>query len=310
MYNEEFKIQYLKDDTSNKNLSKFMPTLFETIAKFEEEYQKDLCCFNIEEIGNYFTSLSTSSVNRCLNIRSQFIKYSVYCEERNMVEDHQIHWEEADKQFIESCVNYGKQINELVTRDELLKVLNRLPNARDKFIPLAIFEGICGNRYRDFLYLTENNFSVKKDNCIVKLQDKKIEVSKQLYYYAQESAETYLLYSDGFPNGRKVFDENDKRIIKMNKNVTVDFENSEIAYLHKISNILSKIKAITEKPFISQSALVNSGRLHYINIHKPSNISVYDYVSQNREMLTDLFGRIQTVEGVVNQYNILYGEEE
>lgn len=310
MFNEEFKMQYIKDDSSNKNFANFMPSLFETIAKYEEEYQKDLCCFNIEEIGCYFTGLSTSSVARCLNIRSQFIKYSVYCEERNMIDDHQIHWEEADKQFIINCINYGKQMEELVSRDEVLKTINGFPNPRDKFLPLAIFEGICGNRYRDFLNLTMRNFSEKNGKYTVRLENKTVEISKQLYYYAEEAAETFSLYSDGFPNGRKLFDENDKRIIKMSKRSFVDYDNQEMAYLHKISNMLSSIKNRTEKSFMSQSALVNSGRLYYINIHKPSNEDTFNYVSQNRELLSDLFGRIQTVEGIVNQYNIVYGENK
>lgn len=306
MYNEEFKMQYLKDDSSNKNLTTFMPKIFDTIGKFEEEYNKDLCNFNIEEIENFFTGLSTSSINRCLNIRSQFIKYCVYCEERNMIDDHQIHWEEADRQFIINCINYGKRLEELVTRDDLLKLLNRLENGRDKFIPLAIFEGICGNRYRDFVDLTLNSFVENKGNYIIKLKDKEKEVSKQLYYYAEEAATTYVLYSEKFPNGRRVFAEDDNRVIKINKNSNLDFRFEELAYLHRISNILSSIKSKTGKGFITQSALVNSGRLYYINTHKSINTSIFDYISQNRKLLSDLFGRIQSIEGIVEQYKILY----
>lgn len=310
MYNEEFKMQYLKDDSSNKSLLNFMPTLFENIGKFEEEYKKDLCNFNIEEIENFFTALSTSSINRCLNIRSQFIKYCVYCEARNMIDDHQIHWEEADRQFISNCINYGKRIEELVTRDDLLQALNHLANGRDKFIPLAIFEGICGNRYKDFKTLTLKDFIARKNKYIVNINGNKKEVSKQLYYYAEEAANSYVIYSERFPNGRKVFEEYDNRVVKMNKNSRLDYHYEELAYLHKISNILSSIKNKTGKGFITQSALVNSGRLYYIYINQPKDTDVYTYISQNRDKLTNLFGRIQSIEGIVEQFNILYGGGE
>lgn len=310
MYNEEFKMQYLKDDSSNKNLNNFMPTIFEKIGKFEEEYNKDLCNFNIEEIENFFTSLSTSSINRCLNIRSQFIKYCIYCEERNMIDDHQIHWEEADRQFIINCINYGKRIEELVTRDDLLKTLNHLENGRDKFIPLAIFEGICGNRYRDFVSLTLDNFTVKKDKYIINVNGHKKEVSKQLYYYAEEAAESYVLYSERFPNGRKVFNDSDNRVVKISKCSKLDYQFEELAYLHKISNIISSIKNKTGKGFITQSALVNSGRLYYIYVNKPKDTDINSYISKNRKKLSDLFGRIQSIKAIAEQYNILYGGEK
>lgn len=310
MYNEEFKKQFIADDANNKNFEKFMPTFFESIAKYEEEYNKDLCNFNIEEIRNYFTSLSTSSINRCMNIRSQFIKYSAYCEERNMVNDHQIHWEEADRQFVLNCINFGKVKSELVLRETLLRTINKFENARDKFLPLAIFEGVCGNMYSDFRELTMDDFLPNGEKYDLILPNRTIDVTKQLYYYAEESSESYVLYSERFQKGRAIFDTNDRRIIKRNKLASDTVADPGMSFLHKISNMLSKIKVNTGEAFFSQSALVNSGRLYYIYTHKEPGQKPYDYISLYRDMLTDRFGRIQSISGVVEQYEMLYGGED
>ena len=309
MYNEAFKRQFIKDDTTNKNFDKFMPRYFETIEKYEKEYGKDLCNFNVQEIENYFLGLSTASFERCQNIKAQFIKYSQYCLERNMVDDNQIHWQEIDGEYIKRILNQGKINGQLVTKEQLLMDLMRLDNASDMFIVLSIFEGICGNKYKDLHHLDIKQFYEKNGKYFVKLKDKNIEISQKLYDLAFESASCYLNYPITLGAKREVrLNKEDPWVLKRAANSTVDDENTNI---HRISNRLAAIRNIYSLPYCTQSALMTSGRLHCLYVWSDyGKRDIEDVLNEHFEEITMLYGRIQVKSALIDKYKQLYGEKE
>lgn len=308
MYNEELKKQFIKDDVTNKNFDKFMTRYFKTIEKYEEEYDKDLSNFNIQEIENYFMGLSTSSYERCQNIKSQFIKYSQYCQERNMIEDNQIHWQEVDSDFLKRTINIGKLQSQYVTRTQLLKDLNRLNNVSDIFIILAIFEGICGNRYKDFYHLSLDQFEIKDGKAFVKLQDKTLEISNKLYDLAIESANCYERIPNNISARRySRLNAEDPWVIKRAANSVVD---TEAANFHNVSLRLTHLKRHFGLPYCTQTALANSGRLDYLyRLTKSEKKDVTVVFKEHFEDITKIYGRIQVKGDLIEKYNELYGRE-
>lgn len=304
MYNEAFKNQYIEDNTDYREGKKLLPMMFNTIEMYEERYEKDLCNFTLPEIQNYFNGLATSSIARCLNIRSQFIKYSQYCQERGLIKDNQIHWQEVDRQFLNKCINVGKLDLEHVTREELLKMLGKLPNPSDKFVILGIFEGICDHGYHDFHHMSMIQFNKTKDGIWLNLTRGALSVSQQLYDFALESSETFVRYTENSSDGRKVYNPNDSYVVKVKANAK---EDTFYSWMRMISNMLTKVKKDMDAPYVTQSALTNSGRLDYIKQNLKEGEDVREYIVKNREQLEYRHGVIQNVSDLVEQYNNYYG---
>lgn len=309
MFNEALKRQFINDDATNRNFDKFMARYFETIAKYEEEYDKDLCNFNIQEIENYFVGLSTSSLERCQNIKAQFIKYCQYCQKRNLIDDNQIHWQEVDSAFLKRTLNIGKLNGQLVTRKQLLKDLDQLNNASDMFIILGIFEGLCGNMYKDFYHLDIKQFKKKSGKIILKLEDKELEVSEKLYELALESVDTYIRIPNDI-NAKKVAKLNpeDEWVIKRSINAQYD---DEISNMHNICKRIAALKRDFEFPYYTQAGLINSGRLYYMyKLSDNNKIEPEHILKQYYDDITKCFGRIQVKGNVIEQYKQIYLEEE
>lgn len=308
MYNEALKNQFIKDDCTNKNFDKFMARYFETAAKYEEEYNKDLCNFNIQEIENYFLGLSTSSIDRCQNIKAQFIKYCQYCQERNLIDDNQIHWQEVDSEFLRRTLNIGKLNEQLITRKKLLSDLNQLNNASDMFIILGIFEGLCGNLYKDFYHLDIKQFKKKSNKIILKLEDKELEVSDKLYELACESADTYERipnFIDAKKNNK--LNPEDPWVLKRSINSRFDNINN---HMHNLCKRIASIKKDFEFPYCTQAGLMNSGRLYYMyKLSENNKIEPEQVLKKNFDKITERYGRIQVKGTIIKQYKQLYMEE-
>lgn len=309
MYNEELKKQFIKDDVTNKNFDKFMTRYFKTIEKYEEEYHKDLSNFNIQEIENYFVGLSTASYERCQNIKSQFIKYSQYCQQRNMIEDNQIHWQEVDGDFLKRTINVGKLEGQYVTRERLLKDLNQFDNASDIFVVLGIFEGLCGNNYKDFYHLSIDQFKIKNDKVFVELKDKTLEVSYKLYEIGLESSKCYERIPNVI-NSKKITKLNaeDPWIIKRAANSVTD---TEAAHFHNFSLRLARLRRSYGLPYCNQMALINSGRLDFLHrIIGNEKKDVAKVLKENFDEITRIYGRIQVKGNLIEKYKELYESEE
>lgn len=303
LYNAELKNQYIADDTTNRSTQILLPLMFATITDDEKRLGKDLSNFTIADISEYFHGLATASIARCLNIKAQFVKYSQYCQQKGLITDNQIHWQEVDRDFLMQCINYGKYQRQLVTREELVQVTDSLLNPSDRFVVLGLFEGICGNFYSDFRNLHMYQFEPNpKGGYLLFVGGRTLEVSELLYEYAKESADTYVVYTKEGKE-KKVYAESDPYIIKQRSNSTSDSYN---AFMRVISNKLSKLKKECEEPYFTQASLTNSGRIAYIHEHLNVGEDVEEYIKAHKAELIERFGYYQRLSELVEQYNELY----
>ena len=51
--------------------------------------------------------------------------------------------------MLDGCVNKESLSQMIISREELVKRIDELPNYTDRFMMLAFFEGICGIRYSE-----------------------------------------------------------------------------------------------------------------------------------------------------------------
>ena len=266
-YNESIKLQYIEENQErNQNLKDVMHRLFNNSKDYEEKLNKDLSCFSLKEILEYYKYLNTTSLESLLNISSQYKLYTSWCIQRNLVFDCQNHFEECRKEILIGCLNKELTKNKIITRETLLNLIEDLPNDFEKFFTLALFEGICGKWYSDFYELRVHNFTKDEGNTyMVSLPGREITCSATLYNLAEQSADNYTFYTykrddnGEYKMTEKRFREDDDRIIKKGFTSTGDEMNSQI-FMRRLKNIRDFLGI----PSLSMTSLKESGRLYEI----------------------------------------------
>ena len=258
MYNEEFKTNYIKEtEFRNNSASTNIDLLFRRIAPYEEKIGHDLYDFSIMEIIDYYKSLCTSSLESLMIMNNQYKLYTAYAMKNGLVRDNQNHYDEIDNSVLNSCVNLGLLNAKIISKENLLLYLesNDVENVSDKFLALAIFEGICGKGCSELIDLTFNDF----DGNIVNLKTgRQLEVSDKLVEWARESSEIFEYYDINYSRSNKKYLDGDPRIIKRMANST-----SEDPYRlqRAIGRRLDRLVDRTMCHAFEPRALLDSGRI-------------------------------------------------
>ena len=299
MYNKKQKTEYINYRQSKMNGTDIASVLKRYFAKtemFEEKLNKDLYAFNTDEILLLYKSFNSTSLETLMYINSQF---QIYAVEQNGNDDafRQITYEQ-----LKQCVIWE---SDYITRSELLEKINTLKNSGDKFIVLALYEGICGNMMKYLSMFSEDNiadnntFIFKTNNNI-----KKFKVSDELYRIAKQAVNDYEYHSDSRSLN---FNKNDKRALKImnNANYSPGSEN-DIARYHNLANRLLRIKRELNLNFINRTGLLENGRLNLIK-----EIMIQQNISNPREAILDknskqhieeLYGEFQSVKRFLLKY--------
>ena len=148
-----------------------------------------------------------------------------------------------------------------INRQYIFEKMDTLLNPAEKFLVLGLYEGIGANTkigYSDFADLTLDNFDTELHK--LRLTNRMITYSNELYELAKESADTYenIVY-DKNGNERRVRLSEDNRIIKPACNAKTD------DYRNIISKKIRKIKEAFENPSMTMQTLKESGRREMIN---------------------------------------------
>ena len=142
MYNEERKRQYLNEKSETAVIAQNLVNAFNDAAQMEEKYGRDLCEWTSEEIMNFYRYLSTSSVQRLVQLNSSLVAYTNWCLMNGLVSDNQNHFSELKTETLIRCADVKKLLGTVITREQLLDEISVLPNYVDRFIFLGLFEGI------------------------------------------------------------------------------------------------------------------------------------------------------------------------
>ena len=187
MYNEERKKRYIKIKENAVTLPyRSLSLLFEKTAPFEEKNGKDVCEWTPREIMDYYKYLDAYSLSSLVVVNSNLTQYTNWCLTETLVPDGQNHFQEIRPDMLNSCVNKKYLDQMIISRENLVKMVDELPNYTDRFMILAFFEGICGPKYSD---MTSAKITDIHEDRIALVSGKEQPISSKLKDIATFAAE-------------------------------------------------------------------------------------------------------------------------
>ena len=250
MYNSLQKQDFI-DNRDKKSAYRYVENLFDKTEEYEKILNKDVCNFTRKEIEDMLIGFCSDSVLTLKTYLSLLSSYTNYCCAHQLSRDNINHYEEIDTAKFPSYVNQFAYSRHVILRERVLDWVEELYVPSDKFLVLALYEGIKGNDYEELFSLTLDD--INKDTHQIKLCTGKVIVaSKKLVEIAFLSGTTYevayakrdIIYMD-VPN-----------IIKPRNNVS----NNDDAHARlRITKQLARIKKELNTPEVSFTNLYKSG---------------------------------------------------
>lgn len=293
MFNTNIKLDYIKLKMKNTSLPiNYLEREFERVGEYEELLNKDLCNFTIQEIINYYKMRTTSYIDVLASLNSQFKLYTNWCLLNNYVSDNQNHYTEINKDILYECINIKKLSRNILTKKDITKLINSVINYRDKFIILAIFEGIKGKNFCEIINLKLDDIDEK--NMTAKLcTGRTVNVSKELIEYAQLSAKEYIYYCDERNMTLKDPPDIYNAIIKDRLNCSYDKKTKED--INKGRRIYRTIVKLLEDRGVGTNSITISGQIqayndgkdiNYINKQFDKNYAEYKFKDKYKDFFT------------------------
>lgn len=287
MYNKQIKeayIQYkIKEVIINESL---LSSSFEKTSLFEEILQKDLSEFTLQEVINMYKTLNFDSFDALIVFNSNMNLYTQYCLDRGLVSNNQNVYKEIDPSMINSCLNQSMIVRQIISRSELLLLFNKLLNARDIFIILAVFEFGKGKKnFEDIVnaYLSDIN---RNTNTMKLYSGRTVHVSDKLIEIAEESSQAKEYHS---LNGRSKGLINDGTIIKRNINSK---SSQEYALGRNVyQSLVRSFSVLGIGQYMTANKLIVSGQIQMIKDEsKKLNITPKDYLYTHKKEIENQYG--------------------
>lgn len=283
MYNEERKRRYIKIKEDAVTLPyRSLELLFEKTEPFEEKNGKDVCEWTTSEIMEFYKYIDAYSFSSLVVRNSNLTQYTNWCLTETLVPDGQNHYQEIRPDMLESCVNKEFLSKLIISREDLVRVIDELPNYTDRYMMLAFFEGICGIRYSEMTSLKIDDISGNKATLrsgrVLTISDKLKEIAE--FAAAEESYQTYgpagkvVKYSDLNSSGA-IF-----KVIKKNRPIADDSSMVQVVCRRfvKALDYLGLPKRMTIKN------LMVSGKLNFIKcIMEREGKTVEEVIVDNRD---------------------------
>lgn len=193
MYNKELKGQYISERENEVVLpNNYLRCQFEKSSQIEEELGKDISNFTVYEIIEYYKFLNLTVLDCLMVMNSQFSLYTQWCLQNNLVKDNQNHFLEITTEKMNSCLNKALLNMKFVSKETILGWVNQLPNPKDQFVLLGLYEGIKG---KDFCELSKLKPEDIKGNIATLCTGREIELSDTLLNIISECLEEDTYYS-------------------------------------------------------------------------------------------------------------------
>lgn len=297
MFNEVIKNDFI--NTISEGSVIVTKNIFKKTESYEIELDKDISKFNSNEILDFYKLSSKGSANTITNMHSILKKYTNYCIQRNLVPDMMNHFMEIDNVLIyNTCENKVIIDNKIMTRKELLETLETLKNPSDKFLCLALFEGIGGKNYIEFKDISSKN--LLDDNYILLNTGRKLKISDELVKYIIDSTNEYTYYvTINGVEDEKEFIETDTGCFKRRK--TKKSIGKELDYYRLIFLRMTQLSKKLDNPIICAKGIQNSGMIHTLNkIKKEKGLKTY-YAFNDSEFI-DRFGKYNNKNTFIYRY--------
>ena len=277
-YNEELKKRYINEKEKSLSISSnYIDVQFRKAAEYEYEIDKDISNWTVYEIIEYYKILNMTSYEALMCLNSTFSQYTQFCLENSLVKDNQNHYLECTPQLLSGCINKAILDKKIVDRDTVLKWVDELPNPKDQFILLSLFEYGKSKDFTDIIYARPQDVH----GNTLRLTDRTVVISDKLIDIV-ESCQIENVYHSMTGKGVKDMPLIDHGyIVKSypNQNISLsDFQKGRNIYItcQRIFNYLG----VGE--WMSPNAIAESGKLYIIK-QKASelNMSATDFIYSN-----------------------------
>lgn len=283
MYNEERKKRYIKIKEDAVTLPyRSLELLFEKTEPFEEKNGRDVCEWTTQEIMEYYKYRDAYSLSSLVVCNSNLTQYTNWCLTETLVPDGQNHYQEIRPDMLESCVNKEFLSKLIISREDIVRIIDELSNYTDRYMMLAFFEGICGIRYSEMVNAIIDDIDGDMISLcsgrVIPISDKLKEIAE--FAAAEESYQTYgpsgkcIKYSDLNPSGA-IF-----KVVKKNRPIANDSSMVQIVCRRfvKALDYLGLPKRMTIKNMIL------SGKINFIKeIMEREGKSIEEVIIDNRD---------------------------
>ena len=274
-YNEELKNRFLNEKAKSIDINQIKWHLLRC-TDYEKEYDKDLCNWNIYEIIECYKMLNISVLEVLTSINSSCSQYTQFCLENNLVNDNQNHFIECTPNTLSNCINKAILDKKIISRETILEWVDELPNPRDQFILLSLFEFGKSKDFKDIVEARPEDLD--KEKKVLKLSDREVKISNKLISIIDDCIETENYYSISGKNEKVVKLVDYGRILKVYPN-----QDNNVDQHQKGRNIYIACRRIFQYfdigKYMNPNAIVESGKLHMIKERaKELSIRPVDYV--------------------------------
>lgn len=295
MYNEERKLQFLKEKSENSVLSNNILSVFYVMEQREKEYGRDVCEWTSEEILSFFKWYSSRSIQTLVQLQNALKIYTDWCLMNGLVKDNQNHFTEIKSSALCECVDINAMDEFIFTRDDFISMINELPNMTDQFIMLALFEGVPTLQLQ---YVKLDDL----DGEVLTLHNgEKRTVSHKLsnIMHLADEEEDYISMSSGkrkypYINGKEL-----ARPFISYKGVQNKFIVSIGGRIRQCAKYIGLSSGITIK------SIIESGRIDFIKKYsKEHNIDPIEMINEKhyRIIHEEIFGKIQNFQVYKKMY--------
>lgn len=299
-YNEEQKKRYIADKEKSLSItSNYIDVQFRKASETEYELDKDLCNWTLYEIVEYYKILNVTSYESLLFLNSIFSLYTQFCLENSLVKDNQNHYLECTKDVLASCINKAILDKKIVDRKTILKWVDELPNPKDQFVLLSLFEYGKSKDFHDIVYAKPGDIKGNK----MKLSDRTIIISDKLKDIIESCIDEETYYSITGKGVKKMPLTDYGYIVKSypNQNISLsDFQKGRNIYI-TCQRIFSYLGI---GQWMSPNSISESGKLYMIKERaKELNVNPMQYVySEHIKEVETQFGCSITRSVYVKKY--------
>lgn len=276
IYNKELKLQYIKEKNQEAVLpSNYLENQFFKVSEMEREIDKDVSNFTVYEIIEYFKLLNLTSLESLKVMNSEFSMYTQWCLQKSLVVDNQNHFLEITNDILADCLNKAILNMKIISRDTILSWTDQLPNPKDQFVLLGLFEGLKGKDFCELAKLREQDID---DNIAHLCTNRDIELSDKLLNIIEECIKEDKYYSITGAGTKVTTLVDNGYIIKDYPNARDDVSDFQIG--RKIYNGITRtLNYFDVLKFMSANSIAEAGKLYMIKERaKELGISNKDYI--------------------------------
>lgn len=280
MFNEDIKQRYIDEKESEVIIpNSYLINQFRKTNDIEEELNKDISNFTTYEIIDFYKILNLSSFESLYVLNSQLSMYTQWCLQQNLVKDNQNHYLEITKDMLNGCINRAILSKKIVDRKTVLSWVRQLPNPKDQFIMLALFEF---GKTKNFSDLVNVKITDLDGNNLTLNDGRRVEISEELTEIAKESYAEDTYYSATGKNVKRMpLVSTDGRIIKNYPNVSEEVSDFQLS--RRIYNSITRsLDYVGVADWCSASSLAESGKIYMIKERaKELEITPREYLYSN-----------------------------